>query len=52
MDRIKVILGSRESGNNSDDLAELTGLLDTLLEEKVITKQQYKYILKSYNNDL
>ena len=51
MEKIQVILGSKQAGNNADRLEELTALLGELLDRKVIDTRKYSYFLDQYKKE-
>lgn len=47
-DRIKVILGAITADSTADYLEEYTAIVDSLLKDEMITKDQHKFLIKKY----
>jgi hypothetical protein len=47
-ERIKVILGALEADSTADYLEEYTAIVDSLLSDKTINKDQHKFLIQKY----
>ena len=48
LERVKVILGAIDADSTADYLDEYTVIVDSLLQDKMITNDQHKFLIKKY----